>query len=169
MNYLEQTYLKQIAQLQEELNSFKLKNQLLFENENELTYENEQDFIQKNQQKPETIVHSAINSIKDELLTAAGIQAIMNSPPIDRREVERSGLKGILQYNVQSFFTNLMPLADVGDKLAATLINAAGRNPLEFAKAVGYTRYNPFGVYSDYENRQQQQQQSQLRLQSETE
>lgn len=167
MNYLEQTYLQQINQLQKELNTLKLNNRLLFENENELVYETPEDFIKDNQQDPGGIISNTVDSIKNDIFTAAGLQALMNSPPINYRDIERSGIKGVLQYNVQSFFTNLMPIADVGDKLAATLINAAGRNPLEFAKAVGYTRYNPFGVYSDYETRQQQQ--AQLRAQPETE
>jgi hypothetical protein len=41
----------------------------------------------------------------------------------------------------------------IGSKLAAAIINAAGRNPLDFAKAVELTRYNPYAIASPDEER----------------
>ena len=166
MNYLEQTYLKQINQLQEELNSLKMNEKFIIEqstnpepNQDQINALNQ---LEINSEEADAAKESAMADFLDSLGTSvfsgAAVQSLMSQDPIDPKNIKT--FKDTLKFNVQSFFKNVLPIYDVGDKLAATLVNAAGRNPLEFAKAVSYTRYNPFAVYSDYETRQQQQIQS---------
>lgn len=167
MNYLEQTYLKQIAQLQEELNRLKMNEKFITEQspnpeptedqKNALTqFEFEPKDVEADVEAAKTsAITDFLDSLGTSIFTGAAVQSLMNQDQIDPRNIKT--FKDTLKFNVQSFFKNVLPIYDVGDKLAATLVNAAGRNPLEFAKAISYTRYNPFAVYSDYESRQQQQ------------
>lgn len=141
MNYLEQTYLKQIAQLQEELNVLKSQEKTLTE---QTSFDSEADVT--------NYAEKALNNMSPETLVRDAATALIGSAAV-KQSLGDINLKDILQKNMKDFLdvTLVQSLRDVGSSLANTLVNAAGRNPFQLAKAVSVTRYNPFAIFDPTE------------------
>lgn len=141
MNYLEQTYLKQINQLQEELNVLKHQEKTLSE---QSTFDSQADV--------ETYAKTALDSLSPENLVRDAASALVGSMAV-KNVLGQVNLKQILQKNMQDFMRGTLEysLGDIGSSLANTLVNAAGRNPFQLAKAISVTRYNPYAIFDPTE------------------
>jgi len=141
MNYLEQTYLKQIAQLQEELNVLKSQEKTLAE---QTSFDSEADvtnYVEKalNNMSPEALVRDAATA----LIGTAAVKTVLGT--LEPAKILQKNMKEFLDVTLGN------SLNDIGSSLANTLVNAAGRNPFQLAKAVSVTRYNPFAIYDPTE------------------
>lgn len=141
MNYLEQTYLKQINQLQKELNVLKHQEKTLSEQN---SFETEKD--------AQLYAQTALDSFDPANLVRDAANALVGSMAV-RQVLGKVNLQQILQKNMTDFIRGTLEysLGDIGNSLANTLVNAAGRNPFQLAKAISVTRYNPYAIFDPNE------------------
>lgn len=152
MNFIESKYIEQINNLQKELATLKLQESKISKAVNLKEYSDGSSGTLEG--ATETVVDTSIDLLKG-YLTAAGIQRALSGAKVTSDELSTLRATPIIRHNIQDFVSNLIaaPMIGIGSKLAAAIINAAGRNPLDFAKAVELTRYNPYAIASPDEER----------------
>jgi hypothetical protein len=152
MNFIESKYIEQINNLQKELATLKLQESKISKAVNLKEYSD--GSLGTLEGAAETVADTSIDLLKG-YLTAAGIQRALSGGKVKPEELSTLGATPIIRHNIQDFVSNLIaaPMIGIGSKLAAAIINAAGRNPLDFAKAVELTRYNPYAIASPDEER----------------
>jgi hypothetical protein len=152
MNFIESKYIEQINNLQKELAILKLQESKISKAVNLKEYSDGSSGTLEG--AAETVADTSLDLLKG-YLTAAGIHRALSGEKVKPEELSSLRATPIIRHNIQDFMSNLVaaPLMGVGSKLAAAIINAAGRNPLDFAKAVELTRYNPYAIASPDEER----------------